>query len=389
VKIHDKSFASVGPVSAYLDWARSGVSQTEVKVRLLTTLRPYFENPSVLADLPITVLGFEAGFINEIKSDAWAMSLLASILSEYRSAFGQNQQRSLDALTAWDEPIARASSEFYSLYLLEVDKKELELDEFRLEVFRNVGGLLEACVQPHLRALLHQVLVRQSRAGDRASLESLKFGSVVEELSRALVMPELIAPPPWNLKVHIVRNIAQHHSASIKSGRIVCTYRTGRQSHQIEFTREDLLALARRLQRVLGVMRAARTVFYLDNEAEIQAKSTAEPRLDVSFFYFSVGIATQGFKIVAINISDGCAHLQVQDVTGGDALSRGVHASQFLVELWAQCRTPNVRMTYIDRSGEFRLAAEARGSDCEDIAEGRAPFEALASRVKFRSHRQV
>ena len=51
--------------------------------------------------------------------------MLGGVLSEYRAALSQNQQRSIEALTAWDEQVRRATSEFYSIYLLEVDKVKL------------------------------------------------------------------------------------------------------------------------------------------------------------------------------------------------------------------------------------------------------------------------
>lgn len=45
---------------------------------------------------------------------------------------------------------------------------------------------------------------------------------------------------------------------------------------------------------------------------------------------------------------------------------------------------PVIRVTYIDKSGRRRLEATAAGLDCEEIAEERVPFEALADRVTFR-----
>ena len=191
---------------------------------------------ATLYDLSIEVLSFEAVFVDRLRGDPWAAAMFAGVLSEYRGALNQDQRECIDALTAWDEHIARAMAEFYSMYLLEVDKLGLELDEFRVELLRNIGGLLEACVQPHLRALLHQVRIRRGKSADKSQLASVKFGEAVEELSRTLCVPDLVAPPPWALKVHVFRNIAQHHSAFSQRGRIVANYRNGRRTLSIEFT---------------------------------------------------------------------------------------------------------------------------------------------------------
>jgi len=46
-------------------------------------------------------------------------------------------------------------------------------------------------------------------------------------------------------------------------------------------------------------------------------------------------------------------------------------------------RCGNVAAVYLDRGGQIRLVADAKNTDCEDIADGRTPFEALAARVIF------
>jgi hypothetical protein len=383
VKINPKSFANLGRLTPYLEWAEQGLSPSEAKARVIAILQPYLENASVLTSLPIDVLGFEAVFIHHLESDPWAAAAYKGILSEYRLALATHPQKCIEALVAWQEKLARAQSEFHSHYLIEIDKSGLELDEFRVEIVRNIGSLLEACVQPNLRALLHQVRVRRSSRTDLALLENLKFGEVVDELGHTLSVPELVAPPPWAVKLHVFRNIAQHHSTFIRNGRIVCAYKTGQQAHEIEFTRSELLALARRLMQILGILRSARTIFYLDNEDRVPALPAGELRPDIAFFLLTVAVATQGFEVVGVDVSETLAHLQVQDVTEGDARDRGIHASQFLLQVWIYSRASSVRVTYIDKSGKIRLVTDAKNSDCEDIADGRTSFEVLASRVAF------
>lgn len=384
MKVHEKLIASIRNHSPYFAWAAEGRSPDEVKAETLATLRPHFQNPSVLTDVPISVLAHEAVTIGNIQADAWAASMFAGVLSEYREVLAQDQRGSFAALEAWDEPIARAMSEFMSLYLMEVDKTGLQLDELRLEVLRNIGGLLEACVQPQLKALLHQIRIRRRRKADAADILALKFGATVEELYQTLRVPGVVAPPPWDIKLHHWRHVAQHHSATIQNGRIVCNYRIGKAVHHIDLTRDELVAVARKMQEVLGIVRAARSIFIADNVIPLRGRRAVEPRPEILFFQFAVGIATQGFNIVDVDISGDVAHLHVQDATDQNARLRGVHASQFLVGTWTHFPRPLVRVTYIDQRGRQRLEAAAAGADCEDVAEERVPFEALADRVTFR-----
>jgi len=102
------------------------------------------------------------------------------------------------------------------------------------------------------------------------------------------------------------------------------------------------------------------------------------------FFQAAVGIATQGFGVVDVGISNEMSHLLVQDATDQDPLRRGIHASQFLVMTWVHFPKPLVRVTFLDRRGRRCLEATVAGSDCEEVAEERIPFEALADRVTFR-----
>ena len=147
------------------------------------------------------------------------------VLSEYRQAHSNDPQASIKAFGAWQPALLRAQSEFQSLYLLAVDKSALDLDEFRVEIFRDIGAILEACVQPQLKALLQQVRVRRSRRTEASTLVGKKFGEIIDELSHSLQNPGLVAPPPWGLKLHIFRNIAQHHSTQLRDGKIVCSYK--------------------------------------------------------------------------------------------------------------------------------------------------------------------
>jgi hypothetical protein len=384
LKLYEKLIASIRDHSPYLAWAAEGRTPDEIKAQTLEILRPHFLNPSVLTSIPISVLAHEAVTISNIQGDPWASSMLAGVLSEYREALAQDNPASIAAVEAWDEPIARAMSEFMSIYLMEVDKAELEIDELRLEVLRNVGGLLEACLQPQLKALLHHVRIRRLQKPQAEAIMALTFGDAVEELLQTLRAPGILAPPPWGIKLHQWRNVAQHHSATIQGDRIQCHYRVGKAQRHIALTRAEFVAVARKMQEVLGIVRVARSIFVADNAVALCGRRAVEARPKIRFFQTAVGIAAQGFNIVGVDVSDNTAHLLVQDTTDQDSRLRGIHASQFLVAAWVHFPKPVVRVTYSDKSGSTRLEATAAGRDCEEIAEERVPFESLADRVTYR-----
>ena len=163
--------------------------------------------------------------------------------------------------------------------------------------------------------------------------------------------------------------------------RIVCVYKTGQTNQEIEFSREELLLVARKIMEILGILRSARTMFYLDHANAIPDLPSADTKPSVAVCILSVAVATQGFEVIGFDETDHQAHLRVRDVTDGNARDRGIHASQFLVQVWIHSRSANVRVTYFGRTGKSRLVADAENTDCKDIAEGRQPFKALAGRV--------
>jgi hypothetical protein len=379
-----KIIGSIPSHTPYLEWARAGLRPADIKAEILDVLRPHFRNTQILEALPITILAHEAVVVASIDASAWSSAALARLLDEYREALAANREACLDGFEAWNEVLVRGTSEFISLYLMEVDKTDLSNEETRLEVLRNIGGLLEACVQPHLKAALHLIRVRGGHNVDVADVDARKFGVVVEDFSRVPGFDQLMAPTPWRIKLHHWRNIAQHHAIRIVNGRFICEYRVGTATHRIELSRDELLAVARAMQTVLSVLRVARSIFVLDNGIEPRNDVGLELRQEAYLLEFFSGIATQGFEVTAVELSDEMAHLYVKDVTDQDPKARGIHASQFVVGLWIHYERPIVRVTYSDRQGKKYLEATARGQHCQRIADKVEPFEILANCITFR-----
>lgn len=382
MNVQEKLIASIRNHTPYLNWTREGKTPDEIKDQIIAILRPYFQNPSVLSDFPISVLAHEAVTIGNIQGDPWAALGLRGVLSEYREAMVKNRSESLAAIEAWDGPIARAMSEFMSIYLMEADKADLALYELSLEIFRWVGGLLEACVQPQIKALLHHVRIRRGQQPQMADIARLKFGTVVEELNQTLdFFPSILVPPPWGVKLNQWRNIAQHQTAVVQGDHVLCEYRIGNIARHITLNREELFALAKRIQEVLGILRAARSVFIGDNSAALRDRRIPTPRKEILFFQTAVGISTQGYDVLDVVVSGDTAHLYVQDCSDQDPILRGVRASQFLVATWIHFPKPIIRVTYSDLRGRRRLQVTAAGCNCEEVAKERLPFEAFADRL--------
>lgn len=133
-----------------------------------------------------------------------------------------------------------AAWEHWSLLYLEVDKAELPLEEFRHEVFRNIGAVIESFLFPHLRDLLMQVRLARGTMASYGQVASLKLGNVVNELHDTLGMPDLVAPPPWRIRLNQWRNIGQHHRSCVRGSLIYGYYGEPPNEQEVSFSRNEL-----------------------------------------------------------------------------------------------------------------------------------------------------
>ncbi len=382
---YKKLLQGIRTLSPFLAWSEQGLTPEEIKAEIVRILAPYFENTAFASELPIEMLAHEAVAVEKISRDPWSSAHFSNLLSLYQQARALDRGRCIQVLAEWNESIFRSMAEFTSLYLLEADHENLSLEEFKVEMFRNIGGVIEACIQPQLKALLHQVHICTGRFSSVSELTQTRLGSIVNELYAIPSLSTLVAPPPWGLQLNQWRNIAQHHSATVVGDSIECRYSIGTLQQVLILNRQDLLSLARKIQEILGILRAARSLFIANNlEAflkDLPSKTSA--RKEVSFFVLSVGIATQGFEVVGLNASHDNVFLTVQDVTKQDPLHRGIHASQLLYSIWQIFRTPKVVVSYRTREGTPFLQATAEAADLEQLESGQLGIDEFANRVQF------
>jgi len=370
--------------SSYLDWAEDGRSPEDIKSHAEGVLVGYFSDPKTFGSIPLPALAHEAASVELLQDDPWAAAMFEAVLEEYRAAASVDQEASFAAVAGAEPAVLRGISEFMSLFLMENDKADLGLEELRLEAFRNIGGLVEACIKPQLQALLHQVRIRRGKAASTGDVARLKLGNVVRELSDTLEAPELVAPPPWGLSLSQWRNIAQHHDSWVEGDFVVCRYEEGSLEKIVRLTRAELVAAIERIHRVLGAIRTARSIVVLDNVEQLRGRfEPCELRPEISLFELAVAMATQGFEVVDFVLEEDAVALSVLDVTSDSSARRMVHASQFVVPVWQTFPRQTVVVKYVNGDGSIGLTATATGADCEVVGSGLVPFHELAERISL------
>jgi hypothetical protein len=362
----------------------SGMSPDEMKQSIVDILEPFFYNQDILTEMALSALVPEAVNFAKLQNDDWAYDMFQHCLNVHHSAYIRSSDASLAACAFWEEPIWHGLSTYWNVFRLEVPKDDLELEVFTFEIFRNIGALLESSSQPLLRALLHQIRIRDAIVDTDARLTTMTFGSVVTELMNTSGFADLFVPPPWNVPLNQWRNIAQHHSISVMDNIIVCKYGNEPHIHEIRLTRDDVVAVAHRLFNVYNALRTARSIYLVDN---IRAAQNLLPhvtlRPEMNILNFASIMATQGFEVIDIALTDDEALAILKDVTDLDPNTRRIHASQYTYQLWVHTNKPRLKIEYREKDNTRSLLATAWAEDCERINRAELEFGQLASLTEF------
>lgn len=345
-----------------------GLTPPEIKELILSTLSPYFENQEVLSNTDVGLLAIEGVNVGKISTIPHGDKFLSATLKNYRSAYADDPVRTLDVITSWEVRIQNATNEFWNQCLFEVDKMDLSLERFRFEVFRNIGSVTEACIQPYLREglVLNAIYSQKSNSGFDES--SMTLGTVVRKYSYFFNYDSFLSPAPWKILVSDWRNIAQHHSSSVKDDKIVATYNRSGREQSVILSRDQLLDLLRSISFRLSILKAARNIFMWDNVDEFRNRfEDIEAGEDTVLFMASSAMASQGFQTVEHIIKDDEVTFVLRDLQPACDHGRIAHCSQFVIILWQYYRRAMTRICYKDASGVLRTTIQVSNKTMESV----------------------
>lgn len=124
--------------------------------------------------------------------------------------------------------------------------------------------------------------------------------------------------------------------------------------------------------------------FFLDHGDVLAVHCRGYARKDSDLqFQFVVGAASQGYEVAALSLTPDCSTAHLQDVTEGEPTPRGIHASQFVLELWKATKSARVKIIYSTKAGVVHLWGQALGQDCKRVASGDKDMEYLAEVVEL------
>ena len=309
------------------------------------------------------------------------------VLQAYNEAKTKNHDKTIRVLADLMPYHTESGNKFWSFINLEVSKADLELEEFAQTSMGDLSNIIEGASKS---LLIEQVLINKiirGRSYDFTKVITSKLGNLIEELIQHSNYSKLFKTHPDNLKLSDWRNISAHHSYEIKKKIIHCKYDHKGERKTISINRDELFDKVNQCLRTMEILNMAHTFFGFDNMDEIRKCIKPDDKYirdETSFLILSSGIMSQGFEIMDLNYKDKTeAILVVRDLTNGDPIKRGIHASQFLVNLWAFSNRPKLTVKYEAQNGELLLMARCKGEICKLVASGQKEYSYLAKKVDF------
>jgi len=373
--------ASTNPILAL---AQKGLSPAEFKTQIIEAFAPYFTNHDLLERFAIDVLPAEAVNLGKVRSSPVAQIAFDHARALYLSSERRHREAAYRCFAHAETYVAAGRSEFWSLCYLERPTNALGLHEFKHEIFRAIGTLVESCLQPILRDLLGQLRISRGRDVEYEALLPLPLGNIVGKL-HDVTGSEIYAFGPWAVRLNQWRNMAQHYRTSVRGDRIIGWY--GEPSHEktIELSRDELMSVLRSCIAVFDGARLGRSLFGIDRIREIKPFLTGvEDRPEVNILSLVTAMATQGFEATNVEVSEERAEAWLRDHRSADRKARMVHASQFVHVLWTYTEAAEVLVHYCDANGCIAASFSSSGENCELFSEGTIDLATYVNRMSFK-----
>ena len=384
-KLH-KVLDNVAQLNSLADLIEAGFTPADVKEVVIATLDTYFRNKDILKELAISSLVPEALNLVRLQQYPWAFKGFRRCLSLYHSAHAVDDSASLKACASWEKDIQKGLSQYWSAFQLQTSLSALELEEFAFESFRTIGMLTESNIKPYLKDLLNQVRIIKREPDPRVNLSKTSLGGLVVELLTEDELVDLLVPSPWRIELNQWRNITQHQSFYIEGDAVICQYGIEPRVSKICLTRDELEKVINSVLNVFSALKLARTIFVVDNIKGMKAlilKNAPHLRIEQEILAFTSAVATQGFKVIDLRLTDDAAVAVLQDVTDQDPDKRRFHASQLVYQLWNTTERPRVTIEYREKDGTRSLVSTVSGKDCERLSQGNINLEKFVERIGF------
>lgn len=365
-----------------LSLAEDGHSPEEIKQGIIAALRPYFRNQDLIERHAIDFLAGEVVNLAHVQSDPYSQAVFEHARELYLHAYAIDREATIRCCADSEAHIASGVAEYWSLLYLEIPKNELDLPELKHEIFRHIGTMLEACIQPILKEMLVMLRIARGKTRNYADTLDVSLGQVVGELADATRREDIYSPLPWSIPLNQWRNISQHYKATTTGEQVMIVAGKGKNQKRLSLSRDELHQILRMVTSHHRAVRLTRSLFFTDNLVEIGPLLTdVSPRPESAIFTFVVAVSTQGFKVMDVQLTTSEVQVWLTDLRPESQPERMIHASQLVYPLWINTGATVSRIHYLKSAEDAAVTFSATAEDCAAFANETISTGEFATRV--------
>jgi hypothetical protein len=362
-----------------------GFTPDDVKAGVVEILSPYFSNKSILDKMAVNYLMADVIEYVRLSGIEVPFQAFEYSYSVHLASKAKNEISCITACAEWLSDIYDGLSVFWSQAHLELDKTDLDIEEFLHECLINIGSIIEGAINPILRELLHQNRIERSKETTSDIIRKLDFGNVVNELYEFSPNKEIFSP--GGIRLNQWRNIAYHHKAKVHENEIICFIGKVGKEQTVNFSRNQFYDAIKLLYDIFSSFKLANSLFTTDNIETIDSNNlfpaNLKIRTEMNVLNIVVSMASQGFEVIEYISDKKNAKLVIRDITDQDPNSRRFHTVQFVGILWQYTHANSVTVEYLEKNGTANFRTTAHSELFERIERDGLPRVTLAEEAEL------
>jgi len=366
-----------------------GITSEEIKEFIIEQFFDYFENKERLEKNTIgnlTTTWFS--FLSIQRDFEYSLIYISHILGIYNSAKRNNPKETFNAYAKWLPDFSQSITRFWTVYFGQKKIEELSDEDYLAELVQLIGQSIEGIAKPFLQFTLCLNRIKRKKNADISQIKNKDLGVIIDELINTSELNNALIFN--NIRLNQWRNIAYHHNTKIVGGKMYYYLKRNNIIEDFEISRDELKLIARSILNIFKLIRIAETIFFVDNQAEIQKEinnsDTTEINLrkDAELLNLYNSINSQGFNIANLEYDETQAIMQLFDLERySDIIKKAIHSSQFLYNLWVLTGSKTLKIDYHLYNGVKFFSSEILSNNFEKFSEQDVQFHELMKGVKF------
>ena len=286
---------------------------------IFTKLSPYFHNKETLKrNICNSIMISVYEFIMKYSYDFAFSKGLNETLNCYTLAYNTNSSEVIRLVLDTHQEFVDRENMMRSIRQRTVPQTE-DVYEKVMFYFEYIGSTLEISVKGIAHELYAFMRLVNGQSVDYNKICKTNFGIVINNILTHNCFEEILQIGPNNIKLSDWRNIANHNSYKITSGKIICTY--GKVGNSFSLGVEEFLDYIHEIIRSCNILNIARCIFVYDNIEvfSIEPAKREEFRDNMIFNQIRMTLIAQGFILKSIKKKKNILEVDLKDIQNDGA----------------------------------------------------------------------